>query len=104
LFTSAWFLRACWYFSPAGFLAILTGWFTAELGRQPWIVQNELRTLLSASAVSLHNVVISFLLIIIVYGIIFGVFYTRYLQKIILHGPEDLHIEASPFSYMAEEK
>ena len=45
LFSPLWFLRCCVYFSPAGFFAILTGWFTAELGRQPWVVQNQLRTL-----------------------------------------------------------
>lgn len=104
LISSRWFLRACVYFSPAGFLAILTGWFTAEIGRQPWVVQGQLRTLDSASAVSLHNVIISFGLIILVYGIIFGVFYFRYLTKIIQHGPEDLQVETAPFSYMAEEK
>jgi cytochrome bd ubiquinol oxidase subunit I len=104
LFTERWFLRTCVYFSPAGFLAILTGWFTAEIGRQPWVVQNQLRTILSASAVSLHNVLISFGLMIVVYGIIFGVFYFRYLNKIIQHGPEDITVEALPFTYMAEEK
>lgn len=104
LFSTRWFLQSCLYFSPAGFLAILTGWLTAELGRQPWVVQNYLRTLSSASNISLHNVIISFALIIIVYGIIFGVFYTRYFHKIIQHGPQDLRIETSPFSYMAEEK
>jgi cytochrome bd ubiquinol oxidase subunit I len=104
LFSSRWFLRGCVYFSPAGFIAILTGWFTAELGRQPWVVQNQLRTLDSASAISMHNVIISFALIILVYGVIFGVFYRRYLNKIIQHGPDDLQVEASPFSYMAEEK
>lgn len=103
LFSSRWFLRICVYFSPAGFLAILTGWFTAEIGRQPWVVQNQLRTLLSASDVSLKNVMISFGLIIVVYGIIFGIFYSRYLRKIIQHGPADLTVEALPFSYMAEE-
>lgn len=104
LFNNRWFLRGLVYFSPAGFLAILTGWFTAELGRQPWVVQNYLRTLESASAISLHHVIISFVLIIVVYGIIFGVFYFKYLKKIIQHGPEHLEVEASPFAYMAEEK
>ncbi len=104
LFNTRWFLRALVYFSPAGFLAILTGWFTAELGRQPWVVQNYLRTLESASAISLHNVIISFALIIVVYGIIFGVFYFKYLNKIIQQGPAHLEVEASPFAYMSEEK
>ncbi len=92
-----WFLKICLYFSPAGFIAIICGWLTAEIGRQPWVVQNQLRTLMSASAVPLRNVIISFALIIIVYGIIFGIFYFRYLYRIIQHGPEDLNIESSHF-------
>lgn len=104
LFTHRWFLKSCVYFSPAGFIAIICGWLTAEIGRQPWVVQNQLRTLLSVSDISLRNVIISFALIIVVYGIIFGIFYFKYLHKIIQHGPEDLEIETSPFSYMAEEK
>lgn len=102
LFTQKWFLRICTIFSPAGFIAIITGWLTAELGRQPWVVQNQLRTLSAASDISLHNIIISFALIIVVYGIIFGIFYFRYLNKIIQRGPEDLKVETAPFSYMAE--
>ncbi len=101
LLLQKWFLRICTVFSPAGFIAIITGWLTAELGRQPWVVQNQLRTLSAASDISLHNIIISFVLIIIVYGIVFGIFYFRYLNKIIQHGPEDLHVETAPFSYMA---
>ena len=29
---------------PAGFVAMLTGWYTAEVGRQPWVVYGLLRT------------------------------------------------------------
>ncbi len=29
---------------PSGFIAVLTGWFTAEVGRQPWVVYGLLRT------------------------------------------------------------
>lgn len=101
LYETTWFLKVCRIFSPAGFIAILTGWFTAELGRQPWVVQNYLKTRDAASAVSLHNVIISLVLIVIVYGIIFGIFYFRYLTKIIRQGPAaNLPVENPPFSYM----
>ena len=49
LFTTRWFLRALTWVSPLGFLAVLAGWFTAEVGRQPWTVYGVLRT---ADAVS----------------------------------------------------
>ena len=49
LYTSRWFLRTLVWVSPLGFLAVLAGWFTAEVGRQPWVVYGLLRT---ADAVS----------------------------------------------------
>ncbi|MET4476695.1 cytochrome ubiquinol oxidase subunit I [Bradyrhizobium sp. F1.13.3] len=38
------FLWATFLSFPLGFVATLTGWFTAEVGRQPWTVYNQLRT------------------------------------------------------------
>lgn len=42
--TSRWFLWPAWLAFPSGFIAILTGWFVAETGRQPWVVYGLLRT------------------------------------------------------------
>lgn len=39
-----WFLWLVVLASPAGFLAIETGWAVTELGRQPWIIYGVLRT------------------------------------------------------------
>ena len=39
-----WFLRACEFAAPLGFLAVLAGWTTTEVGRQPWTVYGLLRT------------------------------------------------------------
>src|SRR4029077_1489464 len=44
LFLSPWFLQALVWVSPLGFLAVLAGWFTTEIGRQPWTVYGVLRT------------------------------------------------------------
>jgi len=44
LFAHDWFLRFCVYFAPLGFLAVLAGWTTTEVGRQPWTVYGLLRT------------------------------------------------------------
>ncbi len=41
---SRWFLWPVFLSFPIGFLATLTGWFTAEVGRQPWVVFGQLRT------------------------------------------------------------
>lgn len=100
LYKSQWFLRACVCFGPAGFIALIAGWFTAETGRQPWIVYNILRTSDAVSDVSMKNVLISLVLILLVYGIIFGFFYFRYLGKIIRQGPENLESIKIPFAYL----
>ena len=49
LFDSPLFLRACMFVGPLGFVAVLAGWTTTEVGRQPWIVYGLMRT---ADAVS----------------------------------------------------
>ncbi|WP_217619219.1 cytochrome ubiquinol oxidase subunit I, partial [Achromobacter sp. GbtcB20] len=52
LFTKRLFLRAALWMGPAGLVAILAGWVTTEVGRQPWVVYGVLRT---ADAVSPHG-------------------------------------------------
>jgi len=44
LFDDRWFLRCCTLASPLGFFAVLAGWATTEVGRQPWTVYGLLRT------------------------------------------------------------
>jgi cytochrome bd ubiquinol oxidase subunit I len=39
-----WLLRALVCSAPLGFIAVETGWFVTELGRQPWIVYRFMRT------------------------------------------------------------
>jgi cytochrome d ubiquinol oxidase subunit I len=49
LFDTKWFLRLCQFAAPVGFLAVLAGWVTTEVGRQPWTVYGLLRTAHSVS-------------------------------------------------------
>ena len=42
--TTRWFLWAAFLSFPTGFIAVLCGWYTAEVGRQPWVVYGLLRT------------------------------------------------------------
>ena len=44
-----WFLRLCQLVAPLGFIAVLAGWTTTEVGRQPWTVYGLLRTADSVS-------------------------------------------------------
>ena len=101
LYDSHWFHRSCFLMAPLGFIASITGWLTAEIGRQPWVVYNLLRTHDAVSAIGVEEVIFSLSLLIIVYGIIFG-FYLFYLFKTIKIGPhsveDDLHHHT--FQYM----
>lgn len=102
LYDTAWFLKSCIAAAPFGFICIITGWFTAEFGRQPWVVYHYLKTHDAHSPILLHNVIVSLIAIIIVYGIIFGFFYFFYFFKIITKGPqEDTKELDQAFFYMS---
>jgi cytochrome bd ubiquinol oxidase subunit I len=49
LFDNPWFLGLCMAMGPLGFVAVLAGWTTTEVGRQPWTVYGLLRTVDSVS-------------------------------------------------------
>ena len=102
LFNNNLFLKLSVVSAPLGFIALWTGWLTAEIGRQPWVVYGMLRTRDAVSRVDPHDVAVSMGLIIVVYGLIFGYFYTYYFHKTIKAGPDiaddNLH---QPFHYMA---
>jgi len=70
--SSAWFLRLCQWTAPLGFVAVIAGWVTTEVGRQPWTVYGLLRTAKSVTpSLTGTDVAISFALYILVYLIMF---------------------------------
>ena len=74
LFDTPWFLRACQFAAPLGFLAVIAGWVTTEVGRQPWTVYGLLRTANSVSpSLTGTDVLLSLIGYLVVYLIIFPV-------------------------------
>jgi cytochrome d ubiquinol oxidase subunit I len=72
LFDTGWFLRLCTVVSPLGFVAVLAGWITTEVGRQPWTVYGLLRTADSVSpSLAGRDVAISLIGYAIVYLVMF---------------------------------
>jgi cytochrome bd ubiquinol oxidase subunit I len=66
------YLRACEWVAPLGFVAVLAGWVTTEVGRQPWTVYGLLRTADSVSpSLTTTDVAISFAGYIVAYLIMF---------------------------------
>ncbi len=72
LATDRWLHRAAVVMGPAGFVAVLCGWITTEVGRQPYTVYGLMRTADSVSPIGLPGVAASFLAFIVVYAIVFG--------------------------------
>jgi cytochrome d ubiquinol oxidase subunit I len=71
---TVWFVRVCQFVGPIGFLAVLAGWVTTEVGRQPWTVYGLLRTAKSVTpSLTGSDVLLSLIGYMVVYLIIFPV-------------------------------
>ena len=72
---------------PLPFIAIITGWFTAEVGRQPWIVFGVLRTADAMTPfLTTRQATISLVIFCSIYAFIF-LFGTFYIYRLIRSGP-----------------
>ncbi len=89
LFTTRWFQYWCVAMLPSGFIAILAGWFVTEVGRQPWVAYNVIRTRDGVSPVISSHIAVSLLAFIIVYCFIFGAG-VYYIQKLVRKGPGNI--------------
>lgn len=94
LYNDVWLLRASIAMAPFGFIAVLAGWITTEVGRQPYTVYGLLTTAQSASPIAGPAIAVSLIAFIVTYFAIFGagVFYILYLCA------------KPPGSYSADEK
>ena len=83
-------------------IANQAGWFTAEMGRQPWIVYNILKTSQGLSKVVVaEQVLFSIILFTFVYALLFAVFVYLLTRKI-HHGPDtEEESEEMPESWKA---
>ncbi len=72
LYDNAWIQRLAVLMGPSGWIAILCGWATTEIGRQPYTVYGQLRTIDSMSPIALPGIAASFLAFVIVYFFVFG--------------------------------
>lgn len=72
---------------PSGVVALLAGWYTTEIGRQPWVVYGLMRT---ADAVSNHSELTLSVTLVVLFVVYVAVFGTGigYLLKLIKRGPD----------------
>jgi cytochrome d ubiquinol oxidase subunit I len=87
LFESKLVLRAWMLMTPAGFIAVLAGWYTTEIGRQPYVVYGLLRTSQAATAIDAGSVITSLIVFATVYLFVF-IAGTYYLLKLLRRGPQ----------------
>ncbi len=63
--TSNWFLKLAGICTPLGFIAVEAGWIVTEVGRQPWIIYNIMKT--SGAVTPVPYQVVHLILFVIVY-------------------------------------
>ncbi|MDR6148108.1 cytochrome d ubiquinol oxidase subunit I [Sphingomonas sp. SORGH_AS870] len=72
LYAWPWLHRAAIAMGPAGFVAVIAGWVTTEVGRQPYTVYGQLLTSQSHSPLAAPAVAASLLAFVLVYFSVFG--------------------------------
>src|SRR3546814_1999041 len=75
------------WMGPSGLIAILAGWFTTEIGRQPWVVYGLMRTADASSGHSFAQMSITLVLFVVVYFALFGAGLS-YMMRLVRKGPE----------------
>ncbi|MCU7647364.1 cytochrome ubiquinol oxidase subunit I [Pseudomonas piscis] len=90
LYRNRWFLRLVLLMGPTGLIAMLAGWITTEVGRQPWVVYGLLRTSDAASNHSVMQLSVSLALFVLIYFSVFAVG-IGYMMKLVRKGPQPHH-------------
>ena len=77
------------YLIPLPHIAHETGWISAEVGRQPWIIYKLMKTVDAASVVvSANQLVFSLIMFFLIYSLLFVMFVYLFV-KIVKNGPEE---------------
>lgn len=96
LFDQKWLLQIFAWAVLLPQIANQVGWYSAEVGRQPWVVYGLLRTSDALSqSLRTEQVLFSLILFTLVYSLLFALF-LYLLNKKIKHGPDDLQEEVIP--------
>ena len=86
LYDWRWLHRFALVMGPAGFVAVICGWVTTEVGRQPWVVYGLLRTRDAVSPIAAPGVTGSLIAFVIVYLAVFSAG-ALYIVRLMAHAP-----------------
>ena len=87
LYDWRWLHRFALVMGPSGFVAVIAGWMTTEVGRQPFTIYGLLRTADSVSPLAAPAVATSLIAFVLVYFAVFGMG-TWYLLRLMSHAPQ----------------
>ncbi|MGY3323047.1 cytochrome ubiquinol oxidase subunit I [Pseudomonas sp. TE3911] len=87
------FLYLALFMGPSGLIAMLAGWITTEVGRQPWVVYGVMRTADAASHHSVQQLTFTLVMFVVVYFALFGTG-IGYMMRLVRKGPQP-HAEHS---------
>jgi cytochrome d ubiquinol oxidase subunit I len=95
LYSARWFLRTLVVMTPSGVVATLGGWYTAEIGRQPYVITGLMRTADAVSPAPAGTLLGALIAFAVVYAVFFAAFLI-FTLRIIRRGPAGLPAHALP--------
>ncbi|SLN47958.1 cytochrome ubiquinol oxidase subunit I [Roseisalinus antarcticus] len=99
LYHAPWLHRAAMVMGPSGFVAVIAGWITTEVGRQPYVVYGQMMTAEAISPIGAQAVGASLMAFIVIYFAVFGagvVYILRLMGKPPEPGERGLRSEPGP--------
>jgi cytochrome d ubiquinol oxidase subunit I len=88
LYDWRWLHRFALAMGPSGFVAVIAGWVTTEVGRQPWVIYGLLRTRDAVSPIAAPAVTGSLIAFVTVYFAVFGAG-TMYILRLMAKVPDE---------------
>jgi len=86
----------------AGWVALVSGWYVTEIGRQPWLVHGVLTTAQAASTVPAHNIAMSLAMYLTLYAALLSAYVSVvfYLAKKAVQGGEEPLLNGKGLSHV----
>ena len=86
LYQSRAFLILIQWMGPVGLIALIAGWITTEMGRQPWVIYGVMRTADASSPQSTAQMGLTLILFVLVYFSVFSLG-IMYMMRLVRKGP-----------------
>ena len=86
----------------AGWVALISGWYVTEIGRQPWLVHGVLTTAQAASTVPAQNIAVSLAMYLTLYAALLSAYVSVvfYLAKKAVHGGDEPQLNVKGLNHV----